>query len=100
MAKYSRLRRKVLLIGLLLVVLLAVGCAGIKPYKPHDYREDGLKRGLFSGSKGEFIIYKKVDEPETGSEAGKRSDETADGEQQKMGSEEKKEETKSGEQQP
>ena len=71
MAKYSRLRRKVLLIGLLLVVLLAVGCAGIKPYKPHDYREDGLKRGLFSGSKGEFIIYKKVDEPETGSELAK-----------------------------
>ena len=84
MAKYSRLRRKVLLIGLLLVVLLAVGCAGIKPYKPHDYREDGLKRGLFSGSQGEFIIYKKVDEPETGSEAGKRSDKAVDGEQQKQ----------------
>ena len=73
-----------LLIGSLLVVLLAVGCAGIKPYKPHDYREDGLKRGLFSGSKGEFIIYKKVDEPETDSEADKRPDEAVKGEQQKQ----------------
>ena len=90
MAKYSRLRRKVLLIGLLLVVLLAVGCAGIKPYKPHDYREDGLKRGLFSGSEGEFVIYKKADKPETGSEAGKKPDETADGEQQKKDGEEKR----------
>ena len=84
MAKYSRLRRKVLLIGLLLVVLLSVGCAGMEPYKPHDYREEGLKRGLFSGSKGEFIIYKKVDEPETGSETGKSSDEAVDGERQRQ----------------
>ena len=83
MTKYSRRRGKTLLIGLLLVVLLAVGCAGMEPYKPHDYREDGLKRGLFSGSKGEFIIYKKVVEPETGSETDKGSDEAVDGEQQK-----------------
>jgi hypothetical protein len=55
---------------------------------------------VLTGSEGEFIIFRKADEPETGSEAGKRSDETADGEQQKMNSEEKKEETESGEQQP
>ena len=84
MGIFRTLGRKALLIGLLLVVLLAVGCAGIKLYKPHDYREDGLKRGLFSGSKGEFIIYKKVDEPETGSETGKSSDEAVDDEQQKQ----------------
>ena len=65
----------------LLVALLVAGCAGIKPYEPRDYREEGLKRGLLSGSKGEFVIYKKAGEPQTGSEAGKRSDETADGEQ-------------------
>jgi hypothetical protein len=94
------LRRRALWIGLLLVALLLAGCAGIKPYEPRDYREEGLKRGLFSGSKGEFVIYKKAGEPQTGSEAGKRSDETADGEQQEMGNEEKKEETKSGVQQP
>ena len=55
-----------------------------RAYKPHDYREDGLKKGLFSGSKGEFIIYKKGDEPETGSETGKSSDEVVGGEQQKQ----------------
>jgi hypothetical protein len=63
-------RRKTLWIGPLLVALLVTGCAGIKPY-----------------------------EPETGNEAGKRSDETADGEQQKLSSEEKKAKNKSGEQQ-
>jgi hypothetical protein len=47
-----------------------------------------------------FSLSKYHAEPETGSEASKRSDETADGEQQKMDSEEKKSETNSGEQQP
>jgi hypothetical protein len=92
--------RKALWIGPLLVVLLATGCAGIKPYQPRDYRQEGPERGLFTGSEGEFVIYKKADEPETGSEAGKRSDETTDGEQQKLSSEEKKAKNKSGEQQP
>ena len=81
-------RRKALWIGSLLVALLVAGCAGIKPYEPRDYRQEGPEKGLFSGSEGEFVIFRKTDEPETGSEAGKRSDETADGEQQKMGSEE------------
>jgi hypothetical protein len=93
-------RRKVLWIGPLLVALLVTGCAGIKPYEPRDNREEGMEKGLFTGSEGEFVIFRKVDEPETGSEAGKKSDETADGQQQKMGSEEKKKENKSGEQQP
>ena len=47
-----------------------------------------------------FSLSKYHAEPETGSEASKRSDETADGEQQKMDSEEKKKEIKSGEQLP
>jgi hypothetical protein len=84
----------------LLVALLVAGCAGIKPYEPRDYRQEGLERGLYTGSEGEWVIYRKADEPETGSEAGKRPDETADGEQEKLDSEEKKKETKSGEQQP
>ena len=91
-------RRKVLWIGPLLVALLVTGCAGIKPYEPRDYREEGPEKGLFTGSKGEWIIYRKADEPETGSEADKRSDETADDQQQKMSSEEKKAKSKSGEQ--
>jgi hypothetical protein len=93
-------RRKALWIAALLVTLLVSGCAGIKPYEPRDYREGGPEKGLFSGSKGEFVIFRKVDEPETGSEADKKSDESADGEQKKLSSEEKKAKTKSGEQQP
>jgi len=84
----------------LLVALLVTGCAGIKPYEPRDHREEGPEKGLFTGSEGEFVIFRKADEPKTGSEASKRSDETADGEQQKTGSEKKKSEIKSGEQQP
>ena len=92
--------RKALLIVSLLVALLFTGCAGISPYEPRDTREEGLEKGLFTGSAGEFVIFRKTDEPETGNEAGKRSDETAGGKQQKMTSEEKKTKNKSGEQQP
>ena len=93
-------RRKALWIGPLLVALLVAGCAGIEPYEPRNNREEGMEKGLFTGSEGEFVIFGKADELVTGSEAGKESDETADGEQQKMGSEEKKAKIKSGEQQP
>jgi hypothetical protein len=96
-------RRKALWIGTLLVALLVIaGCAGIEPYEPRDNREEGPEKGLFTGSEGEFVIFRKADKPETGSEESKRLDETADGEQQKTGSEErqKKAETRSGEQQP
>ena len=96
-------RRKALWIGAVLVALLVIaGCAGIKPYEPRNHREEGPEKGLFTGSEGEFVILRKADEPEAGSEASKRSDETVDDEQQKTGSEEreKKAETKSGEQQP
>ena len=89
--------RKALWIGPLLIALLVLGCAGIKPYEPRDYREEGPQKGLFTGSKGEFVIFRKADEPETGSEAGKGSDEAADDKQQKMTSEEKKAKIKSGE---
>jgi hypothetical protein len=94
------LRRIAQWIGPLLAALLVTGCAGIKPYEPRDYREEGPEKGLFTGSKGEFVIFRKADEPETGSEADKKSDESADGEQKKLSSEEKKAKTKSGEQQP
>ena len=94
------LRRKTLWIGPLLVALLVTGCAGIKPYEPRDYRQEGLEKGLFTGSAGEFVIFRKADEPEVSSEARKISDETADGQQQKMGNEEKKTKIKSDEQQP
>ena len=83
-------RRKALWIGALLVALLVIaGCAGIEPYEPRNNREEGPEKGLFTGSEGEFVILRKAGEPETGSEASKRSGETADGEQQKTGSEER-----------
>ena len=67
-------------------VLPVAGCAGITPYDPPDYREVPPGRGLFTGAEGEFIIYSKTDEPETG----KRPDEATEGEEQKMDSEENK----------
>jgi len=100
MGIFGKHRQKALWIGPLLVALLVAGCAGIKPYEPRDNREEGPEKGLFTGSEGEFVIFRKADEPETGSEAGQRSDETEDGEQQKMGSEGKKAKIKIGEQQP
>jgi hypothetical protein len=87
-------RRKALWIGPLLVALLVTGCAGIEPYEPRDYREEGPEKGLLTGPEGEFIIYRKADGPETGREDGKGPDETADGEEQKTGSEEKEAEIK------
>ena len=56
MGIYRILGRKALLIGLLLLALLFAGCAGINPYKLRDYREEGLERGLFTGSQGEWVI--------------------------------------------
>lgn len=93
-------RRKALLISLLLLALLVAGCAGIEPYEPRNNREEGPQKGLFSGSEGEFVIFRKANDPETDRETNKRLDETLDGKQQKTGSEkrEKKTETESGEQ--
>ena len=83
-------KRKALWIGPLLVALLVIGCAGIEPYEPRNNREEGPEKGLFTGSEGEFIIFRKADAPETGSETEKRSGETAEDEQQKMDREERK----------
>ena len=82
-------RRKVLWIGPLLVALLITSCAGIKPYEPRDYREEGPQKGLFTGSEGEFVIFRMTDAPETGDQTGKKSDENADGKQPEMHYEEK-----------
>ena len=52
-----KLGQKALVIGLVLAVLLTAGCAGIKPYEPRDYREEGMEKGLFTGSQGEWVIF-------------------------------------------
>jgi len=53
-----RHRRKALWIGALLAALLLViaGCSEIKPYHPPNNREEGPKKGLFTGSQGEWMI--------------------------------------------
>ena len=56
---------------IVVVPLLFTGCTGIVPYQPRDYREEGLENGLFTGSEGEFVIFRKADEPETDSEGKK-----------------------------
>ena len=50
---------------------MVTGCAGIKPFEPRNYREEGMEEGLFTGSEGEFVIFRKADEPEAGSEVNK-----------------------------
>jgi len=59
----KKLRHVALWIGPLLAALLVAGCAGIEPYEPYDYRQDGPKQGLISGPTGEFVIYRKPDKP-------------------------------------
>jgi hypothetical protein len=68
------------LLALLLVVFLGVcGCAGIKPYEPRDYREEGPERGVFTGAEGEFVLYRKAKVAETGGEADKTLSENTKG---------------------
>ena len=42
--------------AVLLLCLLVTGCSSIKPYQPRNHREEGPERGIFTGSKGEFVI--------------------------------------------
>ena len=52
-----RNRQQAFLIGALLAALLViVGCAEIQPYKAPNHREEGPKKGLFTGSQGEWVI--------------------------------------------
>ena len=67
----------------MLVALLVTGCAGIKPYEPRDNREEGMEKGLFTGSAGEFVIFRKADAPEADSEANIKSEETFEDEEKK-----------------
>ena len=76
----QKLSRRNLYAGLVLLTLLVTGCEGLTPYEARDYRENGPERGVFTGSEGEFIIYRKVEKPATGNKADKESDETANGE--------------------
>jgi hypothetical protein len=87
-------------VALWAVLLMSAGCAGITPYDAPDYREEPLGDGLLTGKEGEFVILSKEDKPETGSEAGKGSDETADSEIKQMNSEKQNPKIKNGGQKP
>ena len=96
----KKLRQVALWIGPLLAALLVASCAGIEPYEPYDYRQDGPKQGLISGPTGEFVIYRKATEPAADSEDSHGPGESSRGESQKTGSAEKKKARQSDEQQP
>jgi hypothetical protein len=89
MGIFRKHKRKALWIGLLTATMLVTGCAGITPYEPRDHREEGPEKGLFTGSEGEWVIFRKADEPESDDQAGKGSDETADDPESKNGEGEK-----------
>lgn len=40
----------------LLASILIAGCSGITPYQPRNQREEGPEKGIFTGSRGEFVI--------------------------------------------
>jgi hypothetical protein len=84
------MRRRVSWIGPLLAALLFItGCAEIKPYEPRNNREEGPEKGLFTGSEGEFVILRKADEPQKGSEDRKSPSEKESAAQPEVGSDQR-----------
>lgn len=50
--------------ALLLVLLLVAGC-GLQPYNVRNHREEGPEKGVFTGSEGEFVIFRYGDKPKS-----------------------------------
>jgi hypothetical protein len=48
-----------LLTALLLSLALVITACGMTPYHNPNHREEGPERGLFTGSSGEWVIYRK-----------------------------------------
>ena len=65
-----------LIAALLLMWLFVTGCSGITPYQPRNHREEGPERGVFTGSKGEFVILVPEEPAREGVQAKKPSEET------------------------
>jgi hypothetical protein len=51
------------------------GCGEIQPYKIPHHREEGLQKGLFTGSQGEWVILQVQEPPQSGSSEKKSPDE-------------------------
>jgi hypothetical protein len=64
--------------------------AGIEPYEPRNNRQEGPEKGLFTGSEGEFVIFRKTDEPKSGNGMDKTSAEPEDSELQKKATDKKR----------
>ena len=64
-----------LISALLLMWLFVTSCSGITPYQPRNNREEGPERGIFSGSKGEFVILAPVEPAKEEGNAKKTSEE-------------------------
>jgi hypothetical protein len=75
--------------ALLLALVFIAGCAGITPYEPRNNREEGPEQGLFTGSEGEFVIYRSGEKPKPNSEQNKHPDEATDTGQAESNSAEK-----------
>ena len=67
----GQLIKFVLSTALWILVLMVTGCAEITPYDRPNYREVPPGNGLLTGAEGEFVIYRKAEEPGIGSESGK-----------------------------
>jgi hypothetical protein len=65
-----------LIAALLLMWLFVTGCSGITPYQPRNNREEGPEKGVFTGSKGEFVIL-VPDEPAKEEGTAKKTSEEA-----------------------
>ena len=65
-----------LIMASLLMWLTLMGCSGITPYQPRNHREEGPERGLFTGSKGEFVILVPDEPAKEDGNAKKPSEET------------------------
>lgn len=74
-------RRNTCWIAAIIALLLVIASCGIKPYEPRNNREEGPQQGLFTGPQGEWVIYQRVEEPESDGEEKKRPDETTEAEQ-------------------
>jgi hypothetical protein len=59
----------------LLLWLIVTGCSSITPYQPRNNREEGPERGIFSGSKGEFVILAPAEPAKEEGNAKKTSEE-------------------------
>jgi hypothetical protein len=64
-----------LIAALLLMWLFVTGCSGITPYQPRNNREEGTEKGVFTGSKGEFVIPMPVEPAKEEGNAKKTSEE-------------------------